>query len=194
MQEKSEILFNSFEISARLDRLAAEILEEYASRGISKIAAICVAEGGSKFAADLLEKMSAKNPKTPSGQKLEISVRSIRASSYGQRLTSSGDVKIECDFDMSVLKGEKILLLDDILETGNTARAICNLILKAGAEEIKTCFLLLKNFSDIKKQEAVKNRLTADFFGFEIYDSFVFGYGTDMRGKFRELPDIWAVI
>ncbi len=106
---------------------------------------------------------------------------SIRASSYRNTTSSSGEVKISKEIES--VRAQKVLLLDDILDTGLTAKFVCKKLQSLGVKEIKTCFLLnkkCKNNGDPKP----------DFYGFEIPDLFVFGHGLDYCGKFRELKEI----
>lgn len=193
MKEEKRILINSAEISARVELLARDIFDHYSLRGIGEITALWVEEGAAKFAKELFEKISKKSS-NENAKSLTVRKFSIKAASYGEHTISSSEVTIDGNFDFSLLKGRKVLLIDDILETGKTARKLCDMILSAGADEVKTCFLLVKNFSDSKKIEILKNRDAPDFCGFEIFDNFVFGYGLDIRGKYRELPDIWEAL
>ena len=84
------------------------------------------------------------------------------------------------------IKGKKILMVDDIADTGTTMLGLCKMLQEAGAQEIRTCVLL-------NKQERREVDLTADFVGFEIANEFVVGYGLDYANDYRFLPDIWTL-
>jgi hypoxanthine phosphoribosyltransferase len=82
------------------------------------------------------------------------------------------------------VEGRHVLILDDILDTGLTLKAVKErLIREGGAAGVKTCVLLSK-----KKDRSVE--VEADYTGFEIQNEFVVGYGLDYDGRYRNLPFI----
>ena len=106
-------------------------------------------------------------------------------SSYGTKTESSGNVAIIRDITDDV-QGAKILLIDDILESGRTLAFARELLLNRGADQVQLCVLL-------DKPEKRKVKVNADYVGFSIGDSFVVGYGLDYAHFFRELPYIGTV-
>ena len=82
--------------------------------------------------------------------------------------------------------GMRALLIDDVLDTGATVAEVSRALLERGAKEVKICVLLDKRVPGEK-------RAVADFLGFKTEGRFAFGYGMDLRGKMRELPDIMAL-
>jgi hypoxanthine phosphoribosyltransferase len=84
------------------------------------------------------------------------------------------------------VRGRVILLLDDILDEGHTLAALCERVLALGAEK---CYIAV--FAD--KQHDRKKPIRADFVGMELPNRFVFGYGMDIEGAWRNLPAIYAV-
>jgi len=110
----------------------------------------------------------------------------VKASSYGKSQTSSGTIHVE-GLERLELTGRRILLVDDILDTGRTISHVRDLLLQKGAREVCTCVLL-----DKPSRRAVPCQ--ADFSGFEIEDRFVVGYGLDYAEQFRNLPEIWEVL
>ena len=76
----------------------------------------------------------------------------------------------------------KVLVIDDILDSGRTLRSVCELLERQGAARIRTCVLLKKKIAGAET--------TADYVGFEIPDEFVVGYGLDFNGYYRNLPDL----
>ena len=84
------------------------------------------------------------------------------------------------------LNGKKILMVDDIADTGCTLLGLSNLLKDAGAKEVRTCVLL-------NKQERREVDIKADFVGFEIENEFVVGYGLDFAEDYRTLPEIWTL-
>ena len=82
--------------------------------------------------------------------------------------------------------GRRALIIDDVLDTGATVAEVSRALLERGAKEVKICVLLDKRVSGEK-------HASADFVGFKTEGRFAFGYGMDLRGKMRELPDIMAL-
>jgi len=121
------------------------------------------------FAADLMREIP-----------LPVLVRPVKASSYGSGTASSGNVTLPWGLPENV-HGREILVIDDILDTGRTLAVLRERFLKAGASRVMTCVLL-------RKESAA--HLAADHVGFDIPDHFVIGYGLDLAGLYRNLPDI----
>ena len=93
---------------------------------------------------------------------------------------SSNEVRINHDIHIDIT-GKPILLVDDILDTGQTLQAVTRHLMQKEPKKIKTCVIL----------EKLKNReisFQADYTGFQIPDTFVVGYGLDYDHRFRELP------
>lgn len=168
----SGILFDSQTILSRISEIADKVRRCYASCDLNEIEMVWIAEGARPFASALFKAMN-----------LDIKMRSIKVSSYGKSLKSSGDVKI---YDsLNDIKARRVLLVDDILDTGLTAKTVIGKLKANGVEEIKTCFLL-------NKAQKNKGCLKPDFECFEIPDKYVFGFGLDIAGDYRDLPDIMA--
>jgi len=85
------------------------------------------------------------------------------------------------DHKLPDIKGRKVLVLDDILDTGRTLRAVVDRLLEEGACEVKTGVLL-------RKDKELAEKVDADYVGFTIGDEFVIGYGLDYKGRYRNLP------
>ena len=84
------------------------------------------------------------------------------------------------------LARKRVLLIDDILDTGRTLKCLSEKIRAAGAASVKTCALL-------DKPSRREVEFQADFTGFKIEDKFVVGYGLDYAGEYRTFPDIWSL-
>jgi hypoxanthine phosphoribosyltransferase len=110
----------------------------------------------------------------------------MRVSSYGRGMTSSGIVSLMGDAPDGV-KGEPVLLVDDIQDTGRTLAFTRDFLLERGAERVWTCTLLDKP----SRREVAGGEV--DFVGFTIPDVFVVGYGIDYAERYRELPFIGRV-
>jgi hypoxanthine phosphoribosyltransferase len=164
-----EPLITRRQIDERLKELAESIKAENFDMFLSTLT------GGFMFTADLCRNIASS--------KLEIEF--IRASSYGDRTETSGDVEIS-GFEGLNIQGKKVLLIDDILDTGNTMSKMKKTLLALGPREIKTCVFL-----DKKGRREVD--FEADFVGFTIENEFVVGYGLDYANMFRSYPEIWTV-
>lgn len=171
MCDFSRVIISKEQLDKRISEIACDISACYANvADKDKIVFIWLLEGARKFAESLLAKLD-----------FEVGVYSIRASSYKDSHISSGNVEISGE--LPDVKGRRILLIDDILDTGLTAKTLIAELKTRGASEVKTCFLLnkiSKNLGSVKP----------DFQGFEIPDEYVVGFGMDSAGLYRDLPDI----
>jgi len=167
-----DILYTADEIEERNLALAKEI----ASRPKNDLLVISILKGSFIFAADLLRALHEAG--------LAPEVEFITLSSYGKGTTSQG-VKIIKDIDSDV-HGRDILLIDDILESGNTLRFARDLMYERGARDVSIAVLL-------DKRSKRQGTLDADHVGFVCPDYFVVGYGMDVAYAFRELPFVGVV-
>lgn len=167
-----EVLFSASAIARRNLELAKEI----AVRDYRDLLVVSVLKGSFIFAADLIRAMHDAG--------ISPEVEFIMISSYGAG-TESGEVRVLRDIESSVA-GRDILLIDDILESGNTLKYVRDLMLSRGAQSVSVAVLLDKHS---RRQTAVE----ADFVGFECPDYFVVGYGMDVAHAFRELPFVGIV-
>ena len=101
-------------------------------------------------------------------------------SSYGSGVTSSGNVKIIKDLDVP-LEDKDILIVEDILDSGNTLKFVVDMIKKRHPKSVEVCALLDKPSRRIAD-------IQAKYVGREIPDEFVVGYGLDYDEKYRNLP------
>ncbi len=150
--------------------LAQTITQHYAS---SKAPLIVVGllRGSFIFMADLVRHI-----------KLPLITDFMTVSSYGNQQRSSGNVKIVMDLDETI-DGCDVLLVEDIVDTGNTLACVVNLLQARNPHSIKVVSLL-----DKPSRREVK--VVVDFCGRQIEDQFVVGYGLDFAQKFRNLPYI----
>jgi hypoxanthine phosphoribosyltransferase len=170
--KKIEVLFSASSIAMRNLELAKQIAE----RDYHDLLVVSVLKGSFVFAADLIRAMHDAG--------LHPEVEFITISSYGAG-TTSGEVKVLRDIDSHV-EGRDVLLIDDILESGNTLNFTRNLMLGRGAKSVSIAVLLDKS---VRRKTAIN----ADFTGFECPDYFVVGYGMDVAHAFRELPFVGVV-
>jgi hypoxanthine phosphoribosyltransferase len=112
--------------------------------------------------------------------RLPLRIDFMTFASYGSGTVSSGTVRLLKDLSVDV-QGRRVLLVDDILDSGRTmARAYAHLVERRPAV-LKTCVFL-----DKPARRAVDFR--ADYVAFEVPNEFVVGYGLDYDGRFREMP------
>ena len=170
MTASIEILITEEEIRERIVALAAQIAPHLKPGTV----VVPLLKGGFVFAADLLRELARHG--------VDLRLDFMVLSSYGSGTRSSGQVLINLDCQ-DFGENREVLLLDDILDSGNTLTFAVKHLRYKGAERILTCVLLDK---PSRRQTNIK----ADFVGFSIPDRFVVGYGIDYAERFRELPFI----
>lgn len=173
MSEKP--LLSAEEIQARIITLAREI-----SNSFDFDILLSALTGAYQFTADLSRELSRQQGDKATSKRIAF----IRASSYGDSTESSGTLQVQ-GLDKIQVQGKKILLVDDIADTGNTLLSLTQMLCEKGAE-VRTCVLL-------NKQERREVDIRADFVGFEIENEFVVGYGLDYANQYRMLPEIWTL-
>jgi hypoxanthine phosphoribosyltransferase len=106
----------------------------------------------------------------------------LTVSSYPGRSVSSQGAQV-IQRQLEEVRGRNVLLVDDILDTGNTLRLVVPLLREMGAATIRTCVLL-------RKDRPAARSFEPDYVGFDIPDEFVVGYGLDFNNYYRNLPEI----
>ncbi|WP_418160956.1 hypoxanthine phosphoribosyltransferase [Benzoatithermus flavus] len=174
-EEKVATLFSEAELSARVEALAQAIAAALPQR----FTLVALLKGSFVFAADLARALHRAGC-TP---RIEF----MRVSSYGNDTRSSGIVSLMGDAPAGV-KGEPVLLVDDIQDTGRTLAFTKGFLLERGATRVWTCTLLDKP----SRREVEGGEV--DFVGFTIPDVFVVGYGIDYAERYRYLPFVGKVV
>ncbi len=167
---RSEEVVTAAEVQAALERMAVDITARLAGRNPL---VVTVMNGGLVFAGQLL-------PKLPFA--LEVGYVHVRR--YG-RETRGGELVWIAGPQESVT-GRTVLLLDDILDEGQTLLAIRSRFYELGASEVLLAAFAVKIRKDLPK-------VMADFQGIRVPDRFVFGFGMDVGGSWRNLPSIRAL-
>ncbi|TBN57973.1 hypoxanthine phosphoribosyltransferase [Glaciihabitans arcticus] len=164
----TDILFTQDEIHAKIAEMARQIEADYAGE---KLLLVGVLRGAVMVMADLAREL-----------KLPLEMDWMAVSSYGAGTQSSGVVRILKDLD-SDLEGRKVLIVEDIIDSGLTLSWLRANLESRGAESVEICALL-------RKPDAAKVEVDVKYAGFDIPNAFVVGYGLDYAEKYRNLRGI----
>lgn len=159
------------EIQETVQELAAKVTAEYEGK---ELVLLGILNGCFLFLSDLVREM-----------KIDPEISFLKLSSY-EGSESSGHVKQLIGLDEG-LDGKHVLIVEDIVDTGNTLEHIISSLENEGAESVKVCTLLLK--PDVYSKD-----IAIDYVGREIPNDFVVGYGMDYDGFGRSLEDLYQVV
>ena len=165
-----KVLISEEEIQNKLKIIAKQVEEIFPAD--EDIYVICVLKGSVMFCIDLVKHF-----------KHNVQMEFIRISSYGHETKSTNNLQA-IDLTLPNLEGKNVLIIEDIIDTGLTARFLTDLF-KIKHHPQKVIFVSLLN-----KKCARQVDIEPDFYGFEIDDKFVVGYGLDYKGYYRNLPYI----
>ena len=163
-----EVLFSEEQLDRRVREIAAEIARDYEGK---EIMLISVLRGSFVFMADLCRRID-----------LPCTLDFMSVSSYGKGTTSSGQVQITRDLS-SDISGKHIIVVEDILDSGNTLSYLLKLLEQRNPASIRLCTLLNKPDRRVK-------HVDVHYCGFDIPDAFIVGYGLDYAEQYRNLPYI----
>lgn len=169
---EADCLYTEAQLEAAIDQVAAKINQDLAD---ANPVVFCVMNGGLIFAGKLASKLNFP---------LELSY--LHASRYRNE-TTGGELFWKAKPEISFIDRE-ILIIDDILDEGNTLAAIIDFCKHAGASKVHTAVLIDK-LHDRKARPGFK----ANYVGLECEDRFIFGYGMDYKGYWRNAAGIFAV-
>ena len=136
---------------------------------------ICILNGAFMFAAELMKEVELNDS--------EISF--LKLSSYSG-IGSTGDVK-ELIGVNEVIEGRTIVILEDIVDTGQTVKKVYDQLIGKGAREVKIAALLFK-------PDALKVNINIDYTGIVIPNDFIVGFGLDYNRRGRNLKDIYTLV
>jgi hypoxanthine phosphoribosyltransferase len=162
------VLLSADQIAARVHELGAEIDRDYPQGPVYLIA---ILKGACFFLADLARAM-----KTPA--RIEF----VGISSYGRGKTSSGEVRLTKDLDVSI-EGHDVVVVEDIVDSGVTLSYLLKLFAQRKPKSLRIATLL-------DKPERRQRPVDVNYVGFKIPDEFVVGYGLDYAEDYRSLKDI----
>jgi hypoxanthine phosphoribosyltransferase len=166
-----KLLYSRDEISAVVKRLAAKISDDYRGKDLIVIG---VLKGAVIFLADLVREIS-----------IPVEIDFIGVSSYGNEMTSCGQVKVNAQ-PAAQVTGRHILIVEDIIDTGLCIEALIKHFSVIKPASIGICALLDK---PARHQVPVE----VSYKGFTIPDKFVVGYGLDYAQRYRHLPQIYTL-
>ncbi len=171
MVDIQEILLDEQTIIEKVREMASRISKDYAGK---ELVLIGVLKGAAVFTADLLRHIS-----------IPVMIDYVQAASYGMSTTSSRKIVIKKDLETDI-RGKHVLLIDTIIDTGETMDYLLKKIRKEEPASLRTVALL-------DKRERRLVDVPIDYLGFTIPDKFVVGYGLDCEEQFRDLPYIAVV-
>ena len=167
-----DVLISAKAIAARIEELAREIEARF--EDTDKLVVVGLLRGSFMFIADLLRELN-----------LPVEVDFLEASSYGNEMTSSREVRILKDL-RGEIGGRDVLIVEDIVDTGFTLSHVLSLLKSRDPKRLETIALLDK---PVRREVDI----SATWTGFEIPDYFVVGYGIDYAQRNRNLPYIGVV-
>ena len=165
-KDVERILISQDKLENIVNSLAKRIEKDYNDKEFIMVGLL---KGSVVFMADLMKKVD-----------LDFRIDFIVASSYGSGTESSGKVRLVKDLEISPVNKD-ILIVEDIVDSGNTLNFVCNYLMTRGANSVRVCTLCDKPLRR-------KVPMEADYVGAVIPDEFIVGYGLDYDEKYRNLP------
>ena len=172
----SKLVFSNQEINAALDQLADKLNPQIKN---DNPVVLCVMQGGLLFSGHLIPKLNCM---------LEIDY--IHVTRYNNE-TSGGELLWKA-YPATKLKDRAVLILDDILDEGKTLQAIIQYCEEQGAAKVDAAVLLRKKHDRCVDHHRTDEALT-DNIALTVEDEYVFGFGMDYNGLYRQLDSIYAI-
>ena len=163
-----KVLISSEQIQGRIRELGEQISKDYP---VGNLHLICILKGACFFLTDLARAM-----------KRDVFVDFMGISTYGKGKTSSGEVKVTKDLDIS-LEGADVVIVEDIVDSGVTLNYLLHVLQQRKPKSIRIAALL-------DKPERRLRPVEVSYVGFQIPDRFVVGYGLDYAERYRNLDAI----
>ena len=168
-EQDLKVLINEEDLQNGIKQLGQKLNEFYKNE---ELYVVSVLKGSVMFTVDLVKHL-----------KMPLNMNFIRLSSYGSGFTSSGKVNA-VDISLPDLNGKNVIIVEDIIDTGLTAKFLVDFIhLNFKTKSLKFCSLL-------DKRETRKVDIEPDYYCFQIGNQFVVGYGLDYDGFYRNLTYI----
>lgn len=163
----SEVLYSQDTIEQRIKEIALEISENI---GSNVPLFLNVMNGSVFFFAELLQHI--KSP---------LTIDYVQATRYNNTTTGSKDISWLHKPELNIIKDKDIYIIDDVLDEGHTLAEIKNFLLNNGAKSCKIAVL-------VEKITGATKPVKADFIGFKAPNQYLFGFGMDIFGLYRQLP------
>jgi hypoxanthine phosphoribosyltransferase len=160
------------QIRDKIDELAEKVAADYAD--VASVLLVGVLKGAVMFMADFARALGR--------QSRTVELEFMAVSSYGQRATSSGVVRILKDLDRDIA-GRHVIVVEDIVDSGLTLSWLLKYLESRQAATVDVVALL-------RKPDAIKVEVPVRYVGFDIPNEFVVGYGLDYAEHYREMPFI----
>lgn len=177
IRSKMKMMFSAEQIKRRVQELGRQISKDFdepvGSDG-QPLILLAILKGSFIFFADLAREIN-----------IPVEIEFAECSSYGNEKSSSDCVTLRLSPRVS-LKGRRVLIVEDIAETGQTLAKVLGELRTLSVKEVRVCALL-------DKPQSRKVPLTADYVGFEIPSRYVVGYGLDVAQNVRNLPEIFSL-
>lgn len=167
-KDVERILVGEEELDGIVSRLAAEIDRDY--KDSKCLVLVCILKGSIVFMGDLMKKLT-----------VPCEIDCMKVSSYGAGTATTGNIHIHLDLMRPDIADCDLLIVEDIIDSGNTLSYLVDYLLLKGAKSVRTCTLL-------DKPSRRKVQFSPDYCGKEIPDEFVIGYGLDYAERYRALP------
>ncbi len=171
----SKVLLTYDQIIQRINEISLELNNAYINEE-DEVLIVPVMDGSLMFASHLILNLN-----------FPLKVQSTKISSYDANTSSSLDPKIICNIPPEKIKDRKILIIEDLVDTGTTLNRMYDYLLDNGAIDVKICILFNK---DVPNRHL---KFNIDFQGFNIPNEWVAGFGVDSQGYFRNLKDFGIV-
>jgi hypoxanthine phosphoribosyltransferase len=165
------LLLSRDQIASIVKGLAEQISIDYKGR---ELVLVCILKGAFMFLSDLIRHLQ-----------IPVKVDFVRLASYGAGMKPSGNIAITKDVEIPI-EGTDVLIIEDIIDTGRTLKLLKERLALSNPRSIKVCALL-------DKKERREVEVEAEYFGKEVEDVFVVGYGIDFNEAYRNLPEIYYV-
>ena len=159
------------QLNKRIAEIGADITKRFEGESVYLV---CILKGSIFFTTELAKRIE-----------LPMTIDFMSVSSYGGATKSSGVVNVKTDLSHSI-EGENVIIVEDIIDTGNTLNIVKKLLLDRGAKSVKIVTLL-------DKYECRKVEIEGDYVGFKMPDVFAIGFGLDCNEKYRNLPYVGAL-
>ncbi len=164
------VIVSEDQIREKTTELAKQVAADYGE--VDSVLLVCILKGAIMFMADFARALGRQ------GRRVELEFMAI--SSYGQRSTSSGVVRILKDLDRDIAD-RHVIVVEDIVDSGLTLSWLLKYLQSRSAASVEVVALL-------RKPNAVKVQVPVRYIGFDIENEFVVGYGLDFAERYRELP------